>query len=73
MGAIIGIVGFPTVVKDFYIASFPGMFESLEHQRSFFQNTPEGSKLCKDTLVKSNTKSVMYDPVGPVLSCSGSS
>ena len=73
MGAIIGIVGFPTVVKDFNIASFPGMFESLEHQRSFFQNTPEGSKLWKDTLAKTNTKLVMYDPVGPVLTCSVSS
>ena len=70
MGAIIGIVGFPTVVKDFNIASFPGMFESLEHQRSFFQNTPEGRALWDETVTKTNTSLVMYDPVGPVLTCS---
>ena len=36
LGAVIGIVGFPSVVKDFNIASFPGMWASFEHQRKFF-------------------------------------
>ena len=70
IGAIIGIVGFPTVVKDFNIASFPGMFASLEHQRSFFQDSAEGRALWDKTLAKTNTSLLMYDPVGPVLTCS---
>ena len=42
LGAVIGIVGFPSVVKDLNNTSFPGMWASFEHQRQFFQNDPEG-------------------------------
>lgn len=70
LGAVIGIVGFPSVVKDFNIASFPGMWASFEHQRKFFGEDPEGQKLWTAVLDKTKTKLVMYDPVGPVLSCS---
>jgi TRAP-type C4-dicarboxylate transport system substrate-binding protein len=70
LGAVIGIVGFPSVVKDFNIASFPGMWASFEHQRKFFSEDPEGQKLWNAVLDKTKTKLVMYDPVGPVLSCS---
>ena len=70
LGAVIGIVGFPSVVKDFNIASFPGLWASFEHQRKFFQNSPEGQKLWNAVQNKTMSKLVMYDPVGPVLSCS---
>lgn len=73
MGAVIGIVGFPSVVKDFNIASFPGMWASFEHQRQFFQNDPEGQKLWKKVLSRTNTQLLMYNPVGPVISCSAKS
>ena len=56
MGAVIGIVGFPSVVKDFNIASFPGMWASFEHQRQFFHKDPEGQKLWKNVLIHINTQ-----------------
>ena len=73
LGAVIGIVGFPSVVKDFNIASFPGMWSSFEHQRKFFTEDSEGKKLWNAVLDKTKSKLVMYDPVGPVLSCSAKS
>ena len=38
LGGVVGGVRFPPINKNFNVASFPGLFNSWEQQRGFFQN-----------------------------------
>ena len=37
LGGVVGVVGFPKINKNFNVATIPGLFESFEQQRDFFQ------------------------------------
>ena len=45
LGGIVGVVSFPPINKNFNVASFPGLFNSWEQQRGFFQNSPKGKEI----------------------------
>ena len=71
LGGIVGVVSFPSINKNFNVASFPGLFDSYEQQRGFFQDSNMGKSIWSDITKKSNSKLIMYNPVGPVMTFSG--
>ena len=71
LGGIVGVVSFPSINKNFNVASFPGLFDSYEQQRGFFQDSNMGKNIWSDITKKSNSKLIMYNPVGPVMTFSG--
>ena len=70
LGGVVGVVSFPSINKNFNVASFPGLFDSYEEQRGFFQGSVMGKKIWADITKKSNSKLIMYNPVGPVMTFS---
>ena len=70
LGGIVGVVSFPPINKNFNIASYPGLFRSYDDQRNFFQDSPEGKKIWNEITTKTNSKLIMYNPVGPVMTFS---
>ena len=70
LGGIVGVVSFPPINKNFNIASYPGLFKSFDEQRSFFQESAEGKKIWGEITAKTNSKLIMYNPVGPVMTFS---
>ena len=70
LGGIVGVVSFPPINKNFNIASYPGLFKSFDEQRSFFQESTEGKKIWGEITAKTNSKLIMYNPVGPVMTFS---
>jgi TRAP-type C4-dicarboxylate transport system substrate-binding protein len=70
LGGIVGVVSFPPINKNFNIASYPGLFSSFDQQRSFFQESDEGKKIWGEITAKTNSKLIMYNPVGPVMTFS---
>jgi TRAP-type C4-dicarboxylate transport system substrate-binding protein len=52
------------------VASYPGLFSSYGQQRSFFQESDAGRAVWDDLTQKSNSKLIMYNPVGPVMTFS---
>ncbi len=70
LGGIVGVVSFPPINKNFNIASYPGLFKSFDDQRSFFQESTEGKKIWGEITAKTNSKLIMYNPVGPVMTFS---
>ena len=71
LGGVVGVVSFPSINKNFNVASFPGLFESYEQQRGFFKDSKMGQTIWADITKKSNSKLIMYNPVGPVMTFSG--
>lgn len=70
LGGVVGVVSFPSINKNFNVASFPGLFDSYEEQRGFFQESEIGKNIWSDITKKSNSKLIMYNPVGPVMTFS---
>ena len=70
LGGVVGVVSFPSINKNFNVASFPGLFDSYEEQRGFFQESEAGKTIWADITKKSNSKLIMYNPVGPVMTFS---
>ena len=71
LGGVVGVVGFPKINKNFNVATIPGLFDSFEQQRQFFQKSEKGTEIWGDLLQKTNSTLVMYNPVGPVMTFSG--
>ena len=71
LGGVVGVVSFPSINKNFNVASFPGLFASYEQQRGFFKDSKKGQSIWADITKKSNSKLIMYNPVGPVMTFSG--
>ena len=71
LGGVVGVVGFPKINKNFNVATIPGLFDSFEQQREFFQKSDKGQEIWGDLLNKTNSTLVMYNPVGPVMTFSG--
>ena len=70
MGGIVGIVSFPPINKNYNVAAYPGVFGSYQQQRDFFLSSEAGKKIWDDLTTKSNTRLLMFDPVGPVMTFS---
>ena len=70
LGGVVGVVSFPSINKNFNVASFPGLFNSYDQQRAFFLETTMGKSIWADITKKSNSKLIMYNPVGPVMTFS---
>lgn len=70
MGGVVGVVSFPPINKNYNIANLPGLFGSYQQQRDFFTGNEVGKRIWSDLAAKSNTRLVMYDPVGPVMTFS---
>ena len=70
LGGVVGVVSFPPINKNFNVASYPGLFSSYDQQRSFFKDSEVGSAVWSDLTKKSNSKLIMYNPVGPVMTFS---
>ena len=71
LGGIVGIVSFPPINKNYNVAAYPGLFNSYEQQRDFFLESDAGRGIWDDVTTKSNSKLIMFDPVGPVMTFSG--
>lgn len=65
MGAVVGIVSFPPINRNYNVTAFPGYFESFEQQRAFFAETPEGREVWNDIIERTQTMVLAYNPVGP--------
>lgn len=70
LGGVVGVVSFPPINKNFNVASYPGLFSSYDQQRSFFKESEKGRSVWDDLTTKSNSKLIMYNPVGPVMTFS---
>jgi len=56
--------------KDWNIVQFPNMWRSIEQQRRFLSETPEGRALRQRVLTKANLVHIAYVPVGPYVTFS---
>ena len=70
LGGVVGVVSFPSINKNFNVASYPGLFNSYDQQRAFFQESEMGKSIWDEVTTKTNTKLIMYNPVGPVMTFS---
>ena len=52
LGGVVGVVGFPKINKNFNVATIPGLFDSFEQQREFFQQSSKGAEIWGDLLNK---------------------
>lgn len=65
MGAVVGIVSFPPINRNYNVTAFPGYFDSFEQQRGFFETDPKGQEVWNDILGRTRTRVLAYNPVGP--------
>ncbi|MDF1737361.1 MAG: TRAP transporter substrate-binding protein DctP, partial [Minwuia sp.] len=65
MGAVVGIVSFPPINRNYNVTAFPGYFSSFEDQRGFFENDPKGKEVWNNVLTRTRTAVLAYNPVGP--------
>ena len=63
MGAVVGIVSFPPINRNYNVTAFPGYFSSFEDQRNFFENDPKGKEVWENILTRTRTAVVAYNPV----------
>lgn len=59
-----------SIDKDWNIVQFPNMFSSIEQQRRFMAESPEGRALRDRVLKKANLVHLAYVPVGPYVTFS---
>jgi TRAP-type C4-dicarboxylate transport system substrate-binding protein len=70
IGGVVTHNQFASLDKDWNIVQFPNMFTSIEHQRRFFAESPEGRALRQRVLQKANLVHIAYVPVGPYVTFS---
>ncbi len=70
LGGVVTHNQFPSVERDWNVVQFPNVFESIEHQRRFFAETPEGSALRERILKKTGLVHLAYVPTGPYVTFS---
>ena len=70
LGGVVGVVSFPSINKNFNVESYPGLFNSYDQQRGFFLESQMGQQIWNDLTSKTNSKLIMYNPVGPVMTFS---
>lgn len=73
LGGVVTHNQFPSVDRDWNVVQFPNVFESIEHQRRFFSDTPEGKALRERILQKTGLVHLAYVPTGPYVTFSAKS
>lgn len=66
VGMAVGIVSFPPINSDYNVTAMPGMFDSFEQMRGFFDETEAGQALMQDMQSKTGIRIVGRNPVGPI-------
>jgi TRAP-type C4-dicarboxylate transport system substrate-binding protein len=70
LGGIVTHNQFPAIDRDWNVVQFPNVFESIEHQRKFFSDTPEGRALRERIFQKTGLVHLGYVPTGPYVAFS---
>jgi TRAP-type C4-dicarboxylate transport system substrate-binding protein len=70
LGGIVTHNQFPAIDRDWNVVQFPNVFESIEHQRKFFSDTPEGEALRERIFQKTGLVHLGYVPTGPYVAFS---
>lgn len=70
LGGVVSHNQFASIDRDWNIFQFPNYFESIEHQRRFLAETPEGRDLRERVLKRTGLVHVAYVPVGPYVTFS---
>jgi TRAP-type C4-dicarboxylate transport system substrate-binding protein len=70
LGGIVTHNQFPAIDRDWNVVQFPNVFESIEHQRKFFSDTPEGKALRERIFQKTGLVHLGYVPTGPYVAFS---
>ena len=70
IGGIVTHNQFASIDRDWNIFQFPNYFESIEQQRRFLADTPEGRALRARVLEKTGMVHLAYVPVGPYVTFS---
>lgn len=70
LGGIVTHNQFPAIDRDWNVVQFPNVFESIEHQRKFFADTPEGKALRERIFQKTGLVHLGYVPTGPYVAFS---
>ena len=73
IGGVVTHNQFSSIDKDWNIVQFPNMFTSIEQQRRFLAESPEGRALRQRVLAKANLVHLAYVPVGPYVTFSSKS
>ena len=66
LGGVVTHNQFPSVERDWNVVQFPNVFESIEHQRRFFAETPEGKALRERIFQKTGLIHLGYVPDRPL-------
>ncbi len=72
IGGVVTHNQFASIDRDWNVVQIPGIWNSIEHQRSFFEKTEEGRAMRERILKKSNLVHLAYVPVGPYVTFSKS-
>jgi TRAP-type C4-dicarboxylate transport system substrate-binding protein len=70
LGGVVTHNQFPSVDRDWNVVQFPNVFGSIEQQRKFFSDTPEGRALRERILQKTGLVHLAYVPTGPYVTFS---
>lgn len=70
LGGVVTHNQFPSVDRDWNVVQFPNVFGSIEQQRRFFSDTPEGRALRDRILQKTGLVHLAYVPTGPYVTFS---
>jgi len=70
LGGVVTHNQFPSVDRDWNVVQFPNVFGSIEQQRKFFSDTPEGRSLRDRILQKTGLVHLAYVPTGPYVTFS---
>jgi TRAP-type C4-dicarboxylate transport system substrate-binding protein len=70
LGGVVTHNQFPSVDRDWNVLQIPNIWNSIEHQRKFFADTPEGKALRARILQKTGLVHIAYVPTGPYVTFS---
>lgn len=70
LGGVVTHNQFPSVDRDWNVVQFPNVFGSIEQQRRFFSDTPDGRVLRERVLQKTGLVHLAYVPTGPYVTFS---
>lgn len=70
LGGVVTHNQVPAIEKDWNVFQLPNFWESIEHQRRFLEESPEGKAMRQRALGKAGLAHVAYVPVGPYVTFS---
>ncbi len=70
MGGVVSHNQLASVEKDWNVFQLPNFWESIEHQRKFLAESPEGKAMRARVLQKTGLVHIAYVPVGPYVTFS---